>query len=100
MKKSLIIAAGLLAAALSSTSASAAPLGGIVSGATPEDSLVVQVHNGFHSSCQLGQRGWHYNTPRSGRVECRPRRPVGFGWSWREDSGRRGWYSERQRRWH
>jgi hypothetical protein len=100
MKKSLIIAAGLLAAALSSTSASALPLGGIAPGVTAEPSLVVQVHNGFHRSCERGERGWHYNTPREGRVECRPRRPVGFGWGWREEGGRRGWYQERNRRWH
>lgn len=98
--KSLIVAAGLMAAALSSTSASALPLAATAPGATTEESLVVQVHNGFHRSCELGPRGFHYNTPREGRVECRPRRPIGFGWGWREENDRRGWYRERDRRWH
>jgi hypothetical protein len=84
MQKSLLIAAGLAVAAISTTVISTS----------------ASAHNGFHSSCALGERGWHYNTPRTGRVECRPRRPVGFGWSWRESDGRRGWYQERSRRWH
>jgi hypothetical protein len=99
MMKSLIVAAGLMAAALCSTSASALPLAGSAPSAAPEESLVVQIHNGFHRSCELGVRGWHYNTPRDGRVDCRPRRPIGFGWGWREEGGRRGWYQERNRRW-
>jgi hypothetical protein len=84
MKSSLIVAAGLLTVALASTVSTTS----------------ASAHNGFHSTCQLGERGWHYNTQRSGRVECRPRRPVGFGWGWREEGGRRGWYRERDRRWH
>jgi hypothetical protein len=79
MKKLLAVTAGLLTVGLFTPPASA--------------------HNGYHRSCELGERGWHYNTPRSGRVECRPRRPVGLYWSWREDGGRRGWYHSRDRRW-
>ena len=100
MKPMMLIAAGLFAGSMFATTANAAPLGGMTSVVTPEESLVVQVHNGFHRSCERGVRGWHYNTPRDGRVDCRPRRPIGFGWGWREEGGRRGWYQERNRRWH
>jgi hypothetical protein len=82
MKTSLLVAAGLLATAVSAVSATSA-----------------SAHNGMHRSCELGVRGWHYQTPREGRVECRPRRPSGLYWSWREEGGRRGWYHGRDRRW-
>jgi hypothetical protein len=96
MKKTMIIAAAL-AACLSATSATAAPTVNVAP--VGAESGIVLIHNGYHRSCELGVRGWHYNTPREGRVECRPRRPIGYGWGWVERDGRRGWYNERRREW-
>ena len=102
MTKSLIIVAGMLAA-VASSAATAAPLGGLTTGGSgfaTEESLVVQIHDGNrHRACALGVRGWHYHSYRGDRIECRPRRPLGFNWVWRDFEGRRGWYHSRDRRW-
>jgi hypothetical protein len=100
MKKSLIIAAGLMAAALSTTSASAAPLGGISSGAAgAHEGVVEQVQYAYTRVCSYGPRGWFLRNYRGEIISCRPRRPIGFGWGWREEGGRSGWYHGRDRRW-
>jgi hypothetical protein len=97
--KTTLITAAVLAVGFIATAASAAPIVNAAPGVAA-DSGIVQIHNGYHRSCELGERGWHYNTPRDGRVECRPRRPIGLGWIWLERDGRRGWYHERRRSWH
>jgi hypothetical protein len=100
MKKSLIVAAGLLAAFVAAP-ASAAPLGGLIGGAAPTDgSLVEKTQHVYGYTCSYGPRGWYYRTRRGEVVSCRPRRPLGFGWEWRLDGGRSGWYNGRSRRWH
>ena len=105
MKKSLIVAAGLMAAVLSApltvSSASAAPLGGISGGAAgvSQDGIVEQVQYAYTRVCTFGPRGWFVRNYRGEIISCRPRRPLGFGWGWREEGGRSGWYHSRDRRW-
>jgi hypothetical protein len=100
LKKSLIIAAALLAAVVASP-ASAAPLGGVVGGAISVDgSLVEKTQHAYGRVCGYGPRGWYYRNYRGEIISCRPRRPMGFGWGWRDEGGRSGWYHGRDRRWH
>lgn len=100
MKKALFLAAGMLASGLFATAANAAPLGNIAKDVVTTDiGLLQQVHNGQHSSCQFGTRGWHYNNRRGTRVECRPARPAFRYWVWRSEGGRSDWYHSRDRRW-
>jgi hypothetical protein len=102
MKKSLVIAAGLLASGLFAATASAAPLGGLGSnGAVDDAGLVQMVHDGnTHRVCERSARGWHYHNRSGGYVSCRPRRPGLLYWTWRNEGGRSGWWHRRDRRWH
>jgi hypothetical protein len=97
--KSTLIIAGLFVTGLMSSSAGAAPLGGIAAPATP-DSVVEQVQHVYGYTCGYGPRGWYYRNRRGDIIACRPARPLGFGYAWREFGGRSGWYHERHRRWH
>jgi hypothetical protein len=103
MKKMIATAAGVAATVLlAAGSASAAPLGNIaIDTADVGGSAVQLIHNGNHASCQLGQRGWHFNDRRGNRIDCRPPRPRGdyIYWNWRTEGGRSGWYHRRDRRW-
>jgi hypothetical protein len=100
MKKSLIVAASLMAAVVSS-SANAAPFGGVPAAPVAQDSgLVETVQYAYSRVCSYGPRGWFYRNYRGEIISCRPRRPIGFGYSWREEGGRSGWYHGRDRRWH
>jgi hypothetical protein len=100
MKKSLIVAAGLMAAVVAAP-ASAAPLGGVVGDIiAAEGSLVEKTQFVYGYTCASGPRGWFYRNRRGELISCRPRRPLGFGWSWYTEGGRSGWYHGRDRRWH
>jgi hypothetical protein len=100
LKTSLIVAAALLAAVVASP-ASAAPLGGVAGATVKTDgSLVEQAQHAYGRACSYGPRGWFYRNYRGEIISCRPRRPVGFGYEWREFGGRSGWYHGRDRRWH
>jgi hypothetical protein len=99
MKKTLFIAATFLAAVLAS-SANAAPLGGVIGGGVSDDSIVEKAQHAYGYVCSYGPRGWYSRTRRGELVSCRPRRPLGFGWSWYTEGGRSGWYHSRDRRWH
>jgi hypothetical protein len=96
---------GLLAWLLSSP-LSAAPLGGLAheSGATNSSPIVERVHDRpFHSGytrvCNEGPLGWMLRNHRGQLIACRPHRLNDFGWSWREEGGRSGWYHHRDRIW-
>ncbi len=74
MRRSLVIAAGLLALITATAPASAVPAldraaAGIA--AASDVSPVIKVH-GWHRSCQLGRYGWHRHSYRYGRVGCGP----------------------------
>jgi hypothetical protein len=73
MKRTLIMAAGVLTLALASVPASAMPALGGAAGAKSAASDVLpltQVHY-RHSVCRLGPGGWH-RSYRWGRVRCVP----------------------------
>ena len=59
------------------------------------DSLVTPVA-GF--ICSREGRNWGYMRG-DRRVSCRPSRPSGSYWSWRNENGRSGWWHSRERRW-
>ena len=100
MKKTLLIAAGVLATGFAVSTASAAPLGSLTV-TTDTAPLVELVHNGnVHRACELGQRGWHYHNRLGDRFDCRPRRPGFRYWEWRTEGGRSGWWHSRERRWY
>lgn len=100
MHKSLLAAVGLIGAAMITTTASAAPLGGLAAGASADAGIVHQIHDGnVHRSCQRGPGGWHYHSRWRGRVACRPVSP-GKLWIWRSEGSRVGWWHPRERRWH
>jgi hypothetical protein len=99
LKTSLIVAAGLLAAVVAAP-ASAAPLGGVAGAVTTDGSLVEKTQHAYGRVCSYGPRGWFLRNYRGEIISCRPRRPVGFGYEWREFGGRSGWYHGRDRRWH
>jgi len=72
MKRTLILAAGLLALAAASVPASAMPaLGNLAPSAVADAQPLVKVH-GLHGVCRLGPFGWH-RSYRWGRVSCLPR---------------------------
>jgi hypothetical protein len=103
MKKLLLIAAAIMTVAVSTT-ANAAPLGSIAGGisggaAASQDSIVETVQYAYSRVCTYGPRGWFVRNYRGEIISCRPRRPIGFGWDWREEGGRSGWYHRRDRRW-
>jgi hypothetical protein len=101
MKKSLIVAASLMAAVVSASSVSAAPFSGVPAASAAQDNVLVeQVQYAYSRVCSYGPRGWFVRNYRGEIISCRPRRPIGFGWGWREEGGRSGWYQERNRRWH
>jgi hypothetical protein len=101
MKKSLFVAASLMAAVVSASSVSAAPFSGVPAAPAAQDNaLVEQVQYAYSRVCSYGQRGWFYRNYRGEIISCRPRRPIGFGYTWREFEGRSGWYHGRDRRWH
>jgi hypothetical protein len=90
-------AAGLLSLGLGMTPAIAAPFAGHSTLST--DQSLLQTVQGYHRSCGWVNNGWFYS--RNGSfVACRPRRPVGFGWGWRDEGGRSGWYHSNRRAWH
>lgn len=93
------IGAGIFAIAASAGAANAAPLGGLAKGPAPAiESGVIKVH-GRHRACRLGPAGWHRTLGGGYRVACRPPRPRGAYWMWRNDGPRHGWYHSRERRW-
>ncbi len=101
MKKSLLIAAGMIGAGVfAATAANAAPLGGIGGATAPAaDSGIVLVH-GSHRACSVGPAGWHYHSRfRDRRIACRPPSP-GRLFIWRSEGGRQGWWHRNERRWH
>ena len=49
--------------------------------------------------CGRDDRGWHYMRG-DRRYNCRPRRPFGLFWTWRDEGGRSGWYHRRDRIWY
>ena len=100
MKKSILVAAGLLSTGLLATAASAAPLGGIGGSAAPAtESGIVLIH-GSHRVCERGPAGWHYHSRiRDRRISCRPPSP-GRLWIWRSEGGKTGWWHRNERRWH
>lgn len=95
MKLNIIAAAAFAVIGLSAGTASAAPLG-TPSNPAADSTLIEKVH-GYHRSCQLGRRGWHYHPRRAARVGCHPR-PTGY--IWRSYGGRVGWWHPRRRAWH
>lgn len=94
-----LAAAGLALAVFGMGTAQAAPVGLLKPVDSAADSALIKVH-GVHSSCQLGGAGWHRSPRRGVRIVCRPARPRGIFWTWREFDGRKGWYHRRDRRWH
>ena len=50
-------------------------------------------------SCSRDDRGWRYYRG-DRRIDCRPSRPFGLYWSWRDLDGRNGWWHRRDNRWH
>ena len=100
MKKSLLIAAGLLASGLLVSTAGAAPLGGLGTSSPSTDSGLVQKVDGSHRACTRDSRGWHYHSRfRDRRISCRPRSP-GRLWMWHTEGGRSGWWHRNEKRWH
>ncbi len=101
MKKSVLVAAGLLTAGLFAASAvSAAPLGGIAPGSSAVETDLVQKVHGSHRACESGPAGWHYHSRfRDRRIACRPTSP-GRLWIWRSEGGRVGWWHRNEKRWH
>lgn len=64
--------------------------------ADPAQPMAEQVHF-RHSSCQLGEGGWHYHF-RGDRRSCF-RRPGIRYWTWRCEGPRCDWFHSRDRRW-
>lgn len=97
----MIMAAAILGigAAMSATSASAAPVGKMIGGKpSAATAKLIKVH-GVHKGCQLTHRGWH-RSPRKGvYIACRPARPKGHFWSWRKKGSNWGWYNIQTKRW-
>ena len=99
MPTSLIVTFGLLAAALSGAPAVTSPLNS--SAATGGHGLGTgePVRYAYTRVCSYGPRGWFLRNERGHIIGCRPPRPDGFDWSWRDEGGRSGWYDRRDRRW-
>jgi hypothetical protein len=99
-------AAVALLGLLLSSPINAAPLGGLAQEpvATNSSPIVERVHDRpFHSGytrvCNDGPRGWMLRNHRGQLIACRPHRLNDFGWSWREEGGRSGWYHRQDRVW-
>ena len=91
-----VLMAGLLATGLAATAVTAAPVPVLPTQQTQSD---VQTVQGYHRDCVWVNKGWRY---RDGEryVDCRPRRPLGFGWIWRNEGERFGWYNNRRNNWY
>lgn len=98
MKLTKIAALAAITLVAPVATANAAPFGGL-SKAPAVDNGVVQVH-GRHNACELGRAGWHRSPRRGVRVTCRPFRPRGAFWIWRDEGPRHGWYHSKEKRWH
>ena len=100
MKKTLWLAAGVLAAGLTASAAYALPAGGALPSQKPADAgTIVDKGHGCHRTCQRGPAGWHYHVgPRCVRVACGAP-PPGRWWLWRCADGRCGYWHRHDRRW-
>jgi hypothetical protein len=106
MTPSRIAAAGVLLVTLLPSSIIAAPLGGLSRRAEAGNPAgFVQLihdrpmHSGYTRVCNFGPRGWMLRNHRGQLMACRAHRSDDFGWSWREEGGRSGWYHSRDRIW-
>jgi hypothetical protein len=88
----------LTVAVVSVTLADAAPLSA-QAGHVAGSAVVSPAHYVYTRVCSYGPRGWFLRNHRNQIIACRPHRPNGFGWTWREDGGRSGWYDSQDRRW-
>jgi hypothetical protein len=99
-----IAAAGMLALLLPSPS-TAVPLGGSTRSAVADQVRIVEpihekpMHSGYTRVCNYGPRGWMLRNHRGQLIVCQPHRSTDFGWTWREEGGRSGWYHSRDRIW-
>lgn len=57
------------------------------------------MHSGYTRVCNYGPRGWMLRNHRGQLIVCRPYGSTDFGWTWREEGGRSGWYHSRDRVW-
>jgi hypothetical protein len=63
-------------------------------------SIVEPAHvSGYTRVCNYGPRGWWLRNHRGQLIACRPHRRTDFGWTWREEGGRSGWYHAGDRIW-
>jgi hypothetical protein len=106
MTRSRIAAVGLLIGPLLPSITSAAPFGELprrVAGADPAGIIErVQsrpMHSGYTRVCNYGPRGWMLRNHRGQLIVCRPHRSTDFGWTWRDEGGRSGWYHSRDGIW-
>ncbi len=67
MRKSLVLAAGLLMASAASAAAGSLPAGYLKAAAAPGQSGVVQVHTGHHACHLVRGKWWRDSRPRSKR---------------------------------
>lgn len=91
------ITVALISAALSGTPANAlVSVSGLAGG---QGTSIEPVRYAYSRVCSYGPRGWFLLNERGRIIGCRPPRPEGFDWSWRDEGGRSGWYDRRDRRW-
>jgi hypothetical protein len=104
MMSTRLAAAGMLALLLPSPS-NAAGLGGLPRSAVADQLRSVDLiherpmHSGHTRVCNYGPRGWMLRNHRGQLIVCQPHRSTDFGWTWREEGGRSGWYHSRDRIW-
>jgi hypothetical protein len=98
LEMTLALTVGLLAATLAGSPAGAAA-GTSGSTVLATDHAIAPVRYAYTRVCSYGPRGWFLLNDRGRIIACRPLRPDGFDWVWREEGGRSGWYDRRDRRW-
>ncbi len=88
---SVLTAAPLLGFAASASAAPAMP--------SPVTDAPASIVEKARSDCRWVDNKWTYQRGDK-RLECRPNRPSGRGWSWHREGNRFGWYNPTRKAWH
>jgi hypothetical protein len=88
----LALATGALLLPLAGSASAAPPLARSIAVPAP---LAEQAR----SDCRWVDNKWTYQRGDK-RLVCRPDRPSGRGWNWRNEGERTGWYNPARKMWH